>query len=87
MLTASDFQARQKAAPFVPFRVIMSSVQEYEVTHPELMFVTRRFVTVTVATPSRRDPKLGESTAQLSMLHIADVLDLDDGTQLWECTE
>lgn len=69
MFTAEDIRARIRRRPFIPMRITMSSGEVYEVTHPELIFVGRRWIAV--GTPSRTDPTLPETLYQLPILHIA----------------
>jgi hypothetical protein len=73
MFTATDIQARLKETPFVPFRVVSTSGQSYDVTHPELMMVGKRWVFI--GTASNENPSIFETASRVGMLHIADIQD------------
>ena len=49
MFTPEDIQARLRTQPFIPLRVVTSSGQMYDVTHPDLVVVGRRSVFIGVA--------------------------------------
>ncbi|MBI5758674.1 MAG: hypothetical protein HZA46_09165 [Planctomycetales bacterium] len=68
MLTAKEISARVRGTPFVPFRIVMSSGEAYDVHHPELVIVGRR--EVIVGTPSPDDPTINDRASFLSVLHV-----------------
>jgi hypothetical protein len=68
MRTAKEVLARVKHEPFIPFRIVMSSGEAYEIHHPELVFVGRR--EIIVGTPAQDDPRISEHNDYLSMLHV-----------------
>jgi hypothetical protein len=69
MLTASDIQAKLGERPFVPFRVIMSSGQFYDIYHPDLVLVGKRHLFV--GTASADNPTMFDKSSLLSILHLA----------------
>ena len=69
MLTAGDIQAKLKERPFVPFRVIMSSGQFYDIHHPDLVLVGKRHLFV--GTASEDNPTMFDKSSLLSVLHVA----------------
>ncbi len=71
MLTGSDIQAKLKERPFVPFRVIMSSGQHYDIYHPDLVLVGKRHLFV--GTASEDNPTVFDRSSLLSALHVAAV--------------
>jgi hypothetical protein len=46
IMTVQTFRELLTAAPFCPFRLIMSSGQAYEVRHPEMALLTRTSILV-----------------------------------------
>ncbi len=74
MFTATDFQTRLRAKPFVPFRVTTSAGETYDVKHPEFVFVLRRFLEIGFPVPE--DPKFADHVERVSILHITSVNDL-----------
>ena len=74
MFNAEYFLARLREQPFVPFRLITSSGQAYDVAHPDLVLVGKgRLI---VGTASNDNPRFFETTSNVSMLHITDLQDL-----------
>ena len=69
MITASDIQEKLNERPFVPFRVIMSSGQFYDIRHPDLVLVGKRHLFV--GTASEDNPTMFDRSSLLSMLHLA----------------
>ena len=69
MLTGNDVRERLQQRPFVPFRVIMSSGQFYDIIHPELVLVGKRHLFV--GTASEDNPTLFDRSSLLSILHLA----------------
>ena len=74
MFTAVDIQARLRVRPFLPVRFITSSGQAYEVTHPELVLVGRRFAIISVS--SNEHPSQFETANQVAIMHISDLQDI-----------
>jgi hypothetical protein len=68
MLTAKEVLDRVKREPFIPFRIVMSSGEAYEIRHPELVMVGRR--EIIVGTPAQDDPRISDHHDYLSMLHV-----------------
>lgn len=76
MFTANDIKKRLLKQPFVPLRLITSSGQSYDVTHPDLVWVSNRWLMV--GKPSNENPTVvdADATSQVAILHITDVQDL-----------
>ena len=53
MITASDIDARRKAVPFEPFRIVMSSGLIYDVYHPDMLLITKRTIYIGIYEPGR----------------------------------
>lgn len=69
MLTSTDIRDRLAQRPFVPFRVIMSSGQFYDIYHPDLVLIGKRHLFV--GTASEDNPTMFDRSSLLSMLHVA----------------
>jgi hypothetical protein len=74
MITAADVQGKLKRVPFVPFRIVTSSGEHYEVPHPEWALVTRRFVEIGLLNPDF--PEFPDLVKAVSMLHITALEDI-----------
>jgi len=74
MFTADDIQARLRERPFVPVRVVTSSGQSYDITHPDLVLVSRR--SLIIGTASNENPSQFETASRVAILHIADLQDM-----------
>lgn len=74
MFTADDIQARLHERPFVPVRLVTSSGQSYDITHPDLVLVGRRFLII--GTASNENPSQIESASRVAVLHVADLRDI-----------
>jgi hypothetical protein len=69
-MTADTFKEILHLRPFVPFRVVMSSGESYNVMHPEMALVSAK--SLILAIPDSTHPE-GERLAFCSYLHIAHV--------------
>jgi len=69
VITANNIQEKLKERPFVPFRVIMSSGQFYDIKHPDLVLVGKRHLFV--GTASEDNPTMFDRSSLLPMLHVA----------------
>jgi hypothetical protein len=74
MFPADDIQARLRERPFVPLRVVTSSGQAYDITHPDLVLVGRR--ALIIGTASNDNPTQFETASRVAVLHVVDLLDL-----------
>ena len=74
MFNAEYFLARLREQPFVPFRIITSSGQAYDIVHPDLVLVGKGRLIVGMA--SNENPRTFETSSNVSMLHITDLQDL-----------
>jgi hypothetical protein len=74
MFTVADFKERIRQRPFVPFRIVTSAGESFDVRHPELLVVGTNFVMV--GTGSRRDPTVWDKVARVSRLHVTAIEDL-----------
>jgi hypothetical protein len=71
MIRRDDILELQRARPFVPFRIHMSSGETYDVRHPEFVWASNSKLAVTIEEKMRRgDP---HDSAWLSMVHVVKV--------------
>ncbi len=77
-MTADAVFARLRCRPFVPFRLILTSGTTYDITHPEMLFISKSGLTVAIydgnQNPSPDEIPMRE--ALVSFLHIAATEDL-----------
>jgi hypothetical protein len=74
MFTADDIQARLHERPFIPVQLVTSSGQSYDITHPDLVLVGRRFLII--GTASNENPTQIEAASRVALLHVADLQDI-----------
>jgi hypothetical protein len=74
MFSADDIKARLRERPFTPVRFVTTSGETYDVDHPDLVFVARRFLIIGV--PGAEDPTLAEQVTRVGILHITEMRDL-----------
>ena len=74
MFTADDIQARLHERPFIPVRIVTSSGQSYDVRHPDLVLVGRRFLII--GTASNENPTQIEAASRVAVMHVADLQDI-----------
>ena len=77
-MTADTVFARLRRRPFVPFRLILTSGTTYDITHPEMLFVTRSGATVANYDGDQHSSpdEIPMREALVSFLHIAATEDL-----------
>jgi hypothetical protein len=74
MFTPLEIQARVRRMPFIPFQVVTSAGEVHSVTHPELIIVGQRFVTIGFGTP--QFPLIAELETRVAIIHITELRDL-----------
>ncbi len=74
MFTAEAFYARTHSQPFIPFRVVTSSGQSYDVAHPELVIVGDRFLEIGI--PKKPGSMIAHQLFRIALIHVTAVNDL-----------
>ena len=74
MFRAEDVRARVRKEPFVPFRIVTSSGESYEVHHPELILIGQG--EVTVGRPSTSNPAIHDGFDWVAIMHITAMNDM-----------
>ncbi len=69
-MTAATLRELIRAAPFVPFEVILSSGDRYVVDHPEMIFLLKERALIALP-PFDEDESLAIKYVTISYLHIA----------------
>ncbi|MCS6977585.1 MAG: hypothetical protein NZM31_11335 [Gemmatales bacterium] len=83
IFSPDDVQTRLRQQPFVPVRIVTTTGQTYDVYHPDLVLVARRFLVI--GTPSSENPTQAEQVTRVALVHVAELRDLpptqplDDG--------
>jgi hypothetical protein len=74
VFSPDDIKARVRVQPFVPFRIVTSAGQTFDVYHPDLVLVGRRDLIVGRA--STEDAETYEQTTRLALMHVTALEDL-----------
>ena len=74
MFTATDIHARVKSRPFVPLRIVTSSGQSYDITHPDLVVIGKRDLFIGI--PSNENSDIYDASSRVAILHISDIQDI-----------
>jgi len=78
IFTPDDVQARLGERPFPPVRIVTSTGQAYDIYHPDLVLVARRFLIV--GTPSSENPTHADQVTRVALVHVAELRDLPAAT-------
>lgn len=68
MFSADDIQARIRQQPFTPVRIVTSSGQMFDIFHPELAMVGRRYLIL--GTASTDNPRQFETESRVAVIHV-----------------
>ena len=68
MFSHQDLKNRIKQQPFVPFRVVTSSGQAFDIYHPDLMWIGAR--EVQIGTPPPDYPGIYDGTTRVAIMHV-----------------
>ena len=74
MFSADDVQRRLHEQPFGPLRIVTTTGNAYDIQHPDLVLVGRRFLIVGL--PSAENPSQAEQVTRVSLLHVTELQDL-----------
>ena len=78
MFTIDDIDARLRATPFVPARIVTSSGVADEITQPELVVLGKRSMIIGTAVPDH--PRVADGFARVALDHITAMNDLSRPT-------
>jgi hypothetical protein len=74
MFSAEGIQTRLREKPFVPLRVVTSSGQAYDITHPDLVLVGKR--SLIIGTANNDNPTQFEVANRIALMHVTDLQDI-----------
>ena len=74
MYSAEDIQARLRAKPFRPLRIIASEGLRFEVQHPDLVLAGRRDLIVGHPTPD--NPSVYDQVTRIALVHVVALEDI-----------
>ena len=74
MYSPEDIQARLREKPFRPFRIIASEGLQYEIRHPDLVFVGMN--NLQIGSPWPDHPGIYSRVTRVAILHVVAMEDL-----------
>ena len=72
--TPDDVQSRLRERPFAPVRILTSTGQAYDIYHPDLVLIARRFLVIGI--PSSDNPSQADQVTRVALVHLAELRDL-----------
>lgn len=78
IFTPDDVQARLRDRPFLPVRIVTTTGETYDIRHPDLVLVGRRFLIVGM--PSIENVSQAEQVTRVPLVHITELRDLPSST-------
>jgi hypothetical protein len=78
MFTADDIRGRIRQQPFTPLRIVTSSGQTFDVSHPDLVWIGRRDLMVGTALPDA--PTYYDQVTRVAIMHVTALQDLPAST-------
>jgi hypothetical protein len=73
---AEDLRRWQRQTPFRPFRLFLTDGQSYEVRHPEVLLVTKRYASIGLPVAGTPDD-IPERVAEIDLFHVVGVEPLE----------
>lgn len=74
LFTHQDIRARLRQRPFNPLRIVTTTGETFDVFHPDLVFVGRRFIEVGLPAPD--EPTFFDQITRVALAHITELRDL-----------
>jgi hypothetical protein len=74
IFTSDDVRTRLRERPFTPFRIVTTTHETFDVFHPDLVLVARRFLIVGL--PSSDNPSEADLVTRVPLVHITELRDL-----------
>lgn len=74
MYVASDIRDRVKRSPFLPLRIVTSTGLSYDIYHPNMIMVGKRFLEI--GAPSNDEPDIFDTITRVAILHVTAIQDL-----------
>lgn len=74
MFSAEDVQTRLRVRPFVPVRIVTTTGEMYDIRHPDMVLVTRRFLDIGMPAPD--NATIADQVARVAIIHVTEMRDL-----------
>ena len=74
MFTTADFESRLRSTPFIPFRMVTSSGEAYEIHHPNLVIIGDHFLMIGIPYPT--DATVARRISRVVIAHITAMEDI-----------
>ena len=74
IFTPQDVRDRLRQRPFQPLRIVTTTGVTYDVYHPDLVFVGRRFIEVGI--PAPEEPTFFDQVTRVALVHVTELRDL-----------
>jgi len=74
IFSPDDIQTRLHDRPFAPVRIVTTTNQTYDIFHPDLVLVGRRFLII--GTPSSENPTQADMVNRIALVHVSELRDL-----------
>ena len=74
MFTGETIQERMRERPFIPVRIVTTTGQTYDISHPDLVWVGEQYLMI--GTASAKNPSLFNQVTRLAILHVTELQDL-----------
>jgi len=78
MFRAEDIQARLREKPFRPLRLIVSEGRQYDIHHPDLVFVGQRDLMIGFPSPDR--PTVYDQVIRVALVHLVGIEEISQPT-------
>lgn len=74
MFRSEDILARLRVQPFRPLRIIASEGQQFDINHPDLVWVGRH--DLSIGFPGPEHPTIYDRSIRLALVHVVALEDL-----------
>ena len=76
MFSYHDIRDLVRRRPFSPLRIVTSSGEAFNVHHPDMVMVGKRFLIIGL--PSSEDPHVFEKDTRVAIMHVTELRDLGE---------
>jgi len=75
MFRRDDILNLQRARPFAPFRVVLSSGESYDIRHPEMILAGNSYLSIGIQ--ERLEQNLPGDTVMVALVHVMRIEPID----------
>lgn len=79
-MTLDNLRERLRRQPFKPLRVCTSDGKAYDVLHPEMMMLTKTWVSIAIYDQSASSDEVPDRDVHISPMHITATEDLPEAS-------